>query len=184
MTRKKYSKNDFSKHVIIETINKDVNIREFAIPGKKRYSCTFINCRGVMTVTGDFGNYVFSREFHPSPEGEVCPSYWVEKLRHNSCQKPTVYCPERTEEAIRHFEGEHKGDLVEGEELDIELEEYIERLYDSLYECELDYDSAAYRNMPDNVECEDVPKGFKYVDFLPQVFDAFNAMCEQMEGKQ
>ena len=37
-------------------------------------------------VTGDVGNWMFCREFHPSSKGHVSDYYWVEKLQMSSSQ--------------------------------------------------------------------------------------------------
>jgi hypothetical protein len=60
------TKIDFSEHELKITQLEGVLIHEFKRPDTRNCMLVFINTCGVMTVTGDFGNWVFCREFHPS----------------------------------------------------------------------------------------------------------------------
>lgn len=93
---------DFSKHelsVIKESDNCIIYVLK--IPGTVVNMIKFINVDGICAVTGDFGNWIFCREFHPAAKNYVSDGYWLEKLRTSSSQKPSKYDSERTAEAIR-----------------------------------------------------------------------------------
>ena len=86
------SKHEFSYTHIPKTgcMRTDVDIYKFAKPGTYCESFTFINAEGIMTVTGDWGNWVFCREFIPSPAGYASGSYWVEKAMNSSKQQKII----------------------------------------------------------------------------------------------
>jgi hypothetical protein len=63
---------DFSEHELI--ITKSDGLLVHTLKHKdynKMYRFDFINTNGIMAVTGDYGNWMFCREFHPSPDGGV-----------------------------------------------------------------------------------------------------------------
>jgi len=170
---------DFSEHVMTETLSEHVKIWELKLPDSYTHSFTFINCKGVMTVTGDFGNYVFNREFHPSAKGFVSDGYWVEKMKLYSCQEPYEFDHDKTAEAIDEFEQ----DLIADDELDNERKDYIDSLRHANYNVEWMYDSTAY-DYPCPVEAEAVPKGYVLHRYLLYVFDAFEEICRRMKEPQ
>lgn len=104
MKEKKRTDVDFSKHVLNISKNDLVTIYDFAIPGTYSRSIKFINTCGIMTVTGDYGNWVFCREFHPDKDG-VSDGYWVEKLRILSCQDPYEFDTDTAREQIQELLG-------------------------------------------------------------------------------
>jgi hypothetical protein len=76
---------DFSKHILEahESTMGDEKIWQhyLRIPGQSSLGIKFTNVSGSLLVTGDFGNYVFSRRFVPSAESEkVSEHYWLEKI--------------------------------------------------------------------------------------------------------
>ena len=97
---KKRTDIDFSKHeVIITKLDNVVEpcvIHYLKLPDTRMNSIKFINCGGVLSVTGDYGNWIFCREFHPSEKEYVSGSYWEEKLRIASCQDPYEYDEDAT----------------------------------------------------------------------------------------
>ena len=69
---------DFSKHdlTIIKRENyllHDLKSPDFDYTERVK----FINIEGVLVVTGDYGNWIFCREFHPSSQGYVSDNYWI-----------------------------------------------------------------------------------------------------------
>lgn len=182
---------DFSEHNLWSTEYGDGGYVQTRIWGLKKddsrvFSVEFINCRGVMTVTGDFGNFVFCREFHPSKDGYVSDGYWLEKLRMGSCQKPCVFDGEKTRDALAEFEKSLE-DQFEGEVNGAEYEEameYVKACIDASHDVEWEYDSVAYGDKPEWLECEDVPKGHILADYLNAVFDAFDEICRRMGEKE
>ena len=180
---------DFSKHELTIQENPLVTIFTLQIPNSYTYSVKFILCCDVTTITGDFGNYVVNRLFAPSPEGYVSDSYWIEKIRAQSCQEPLLFDQEETEsridEAIAEIESDlqHSEDCI-GDSCDEELK-YLKDLREVVWQGgEESYLDLAYNSLPDGWDFEDIPVGKELVDYLPQVFDAFEEMCRIMkEGK-
>ena len=156
--RKKRTDLDFSKHKL-EIIKSDKSlIHILKIPDSTTHSFYFINSCGVLAVTGDYGNWIFCREFHPSKNGYVSSRYWVEKLEIGSTQKPMEYDSKETEEEIIERINEVKNnEYCESKE---KAEEYIEYLENCIYHAddEVEYDNYAYRTYPNWMDYESVIK--------------------------
>jgi hypothetical protein len=170
---------DFSKHVLTEKHygDGDVSIYTFKIPGTVCHSVNFINACGVLTVNGDFGNWVFCREFHPSADGYVSDNYWVGKLKNSSSQKPGHYDSETTEkelrEEIKRLEEEKEDYSKENYE---EYKDYLETCLRDVDD-ELEYTYQAYRNQPGFMDYESVIFCKSLDEWLLIIFDAFDAIC-------
>jgi hypothetical protein len=163
---------NFNEHkltVIIDT--PEVLIHRFAKPDTGCRSITFINTRGILAITGDYGNWIFCREFHPSAEGFVSDSYWCEKLRIASTQKISDYSSEETKKTI-----EKKLKNID-EDLDEDDKEYLEDLLSQVDECEERFMVYAYDNLPKNRDCEFIPCVKKLNPWLEVIFDAFDEIC-------
>ena len=109
MNKKRVSSLDFSKHVVTVEKQEGLLIHTLAIPGTITQSVKFINTQGIMAVTGDYGNWIFCREFHPSPTGSVSDSYWCEKLRISSRQDPYEF-DSNTDQFYYPYEVRKNGD--------------------------------------------------------------------------
>lgn len=173
------TKIDFSGHVLKETKYDGVLIHEFKIPGTVRNGFTFINSNDAMAVTGDFGNWIFCREFHPSADAEkISDSYWNEKLRMKSQQTAGEFDTESTIEAIeefkKNFEEDHDREMSEDEL------SWIEDLEQHVFD-KIEYEYYAYREKPSSIEYEDVPYGKVEHRHLLAVYDAFEAICAYMK---
>jgi len=83
---KKRTALDFSKHEIIVVKENGLLIHHLKIPKQWTNNIKFINTNNILAVTGDFGNWIFCREFHPSKDGYVSDGYWHEKLNIASTQ--------------------------------------------------------------------------------------------------
>ena len=177
---------DFSEHellikesdgLLVHTLkHKDYN---------KMYRFDFINTNGVMVVTGDYGNWMFCREFHPSPDGVVSDYYWCEKIKIASTQEPFEFDYEATEKEILEA---INGGLVEGgfegDDLEI-MTEYYESLLDKVHEGEFYYEAFAYGEMPYLITSGCVPNNKKIKHWLLCVFDAFEEICSRLkEGEE
>jgi len=177
---KKRTSVDFSKHELKITQLDGVLIHEFKRPDTNMYRLVFINTCGVMTVTGDFGNWVFCREFHPSGDNDsgVSSMYWDGKLQIHSVQESHRFDPERTLELIREF----KDSFVDnyGREMDEDEMEWLERLEYNVND-EPEYIYTAYREMPSNMEYEDVPFVKVRHPSLNAVYDGFDAICQLLK---
>lgn len=67
---------DFSKHELIIKETDDVTIHWLKIPNSIKKNIKFTNIEGNLVVTGDFGNWIFCRNFIPSGDGYVSDG-WV-----------------------------------------------------------------------------------------------------------
>ena len=91
------TKIDFSKHKYsVSRPDDNVAIYQLKIPGTRMHQFTFINACGILAVTGDYGNWIFCREFHPASKGFVSDYYWLEKLEAGSCQDGKEFDSART----------------------------------------------------------------------------------------
>ena len=172
---------DFSEHKLTITKTDNILIHSFKKPGTIMCSIKFINTNGVMAVTGDFGNWIFCREFHPSAEGFVSDHYWLEKLSINSIQDGTQFSSELTKKEIE--EGINGGLEEYGysdEKLDKMLE-YYKELLDYVDYSEWEYTAFAYGELPDFIDAEEVPMVKETMPRLEIVFDAFDIICERLK---
>ena len=174
---------DWSKHKLNITKNENVLIHDFKKPGTCIDRVVFINSMGVCSVTGDYGNWIFCREFHPNEEGWVSRGYWQEKLEIASSQKPMKFDSEATR---KELESGLKHDLEEqgwkGKELQ-EMKEYYESCLEYVDD-ENDYEHYSYNHYPDFTDFESVIliKECKY--WLKAVFDAFNEICNRIQKEK
>lgn len=155
---------------IIET--PEVKIWTLKLPDRARlHSVNFINTCGVMTVTGDYSNWVFCREFHPSSDGRVDDYYWIEKLQISSTQNGLEFDSEGTEKRIQ--------ELLEEGVTDRERE-YLEGCLNTLEDGGWYYEQYAYsENCGKFEDYECVPFEKRVVFHLKVVFDAFDEICKR-----
>ena len=174
----KRSNVDFSKHVIttIQSFEGYKNIFKFADPETSFYAITFINCCGVMAVTGDCGNWIFCREFHPSKDNFVSDEYWLEKLRISSTQNPTDYDEENTRKKIEGMIDDNDNDDLNAEDIS-----YLKELLMYTGEGEMRYLVYAHDNLPNGRDHEFVPYCKRLNPMLAVVFDAFDEICNRMK---
>lgn len=168
---------DFSKHQLIVTEHPNIHIFDLRLDDREYFHrVTFINAHGILAVKGDFGNWIFCREFHPDADGYVSDGYWDEKLTIGSVQKPNLYDTEITLELIKEFE-ESFQDSYDREMTEEELD-WVETLkYNS--DDEVSYTHTAYRDKPSYIDYEDVPYGEVRHRWLPVIYDAFEEMCKR-----
>ena len=177
---------DFSEHELL--IKESDGLLVHTLKHKdysKMYRFDFINTNGIMVVTGDYGNWMFCREFHPSPDGMVSDYYWCEKIKIASTQEPFEFDYEATEKEILEA---INGGLVEGgfegDDLEI-MTEYYESLLDIVHEGEFYYEAFAYGEMPYLITSGCVPNNKKIKHWLLCVFDAFEEICSRLkEGEE
>ena len=176
---------DFSNHeLIIETSDgllvHTLKHKEYS----QLYRFNFINTNGIMVVTGDYGNWMFCREFHPSSDGMVSDYYWCEKLENSSTQKPFEFDSETTEKEIKiMLNGGLEEYGYEGDDLEI-MREYYEELSDKVTEGEFYYEAYAYGEMPYFMDTESVPSYKKIKHWLLCVFDAFEEVCRRIKEEE
>lgn len=174
---KKRTNFDFSKHVLIIDKQNGLLVHTLKVPEyDKMHSFTFINTRGLLIVTGDYGSWMFCREFHPSAsEIGVSDGYWCEKLEIHSTQRSKEFDAEATAKEIEGLLADTDNDYSENEK-------------DFLAEClckandgnELDYTAFAYREAPSGWDYEGTPFCEKTKPQLLYVFDAFEEVCKRL----
>jgi len=170
---KKRTSLDFSKHELFIIENDLVKIHHLKKPNTNIDNIKFINCQGIMTVTGDYGNWVFCRQFIPVNSGEtVSGGYWKEKLRISSSQEPDEFNPELTTKQIN--------ELLLEEDISEEHKEYYEELLSVVDEGEFWYKSKAYGDIPRDLDAESVPCAMKTQYWLLVIFDAFEEICSRL----
>jgi hypothetical protein len=141
----------------------------------------FVNDSRGLSVFGDFGNWIFCRPFHPSPDGFVSDGYWNETLKIGSHQDHAVYDPEQTQKEIQCLidtgleEYGYHGDKLES------IQEWFK---DLLYwsDDELEYQYHAFRNTNQDLDPDLIPfvkTGSKQLEII---FDAFDEICRRLKG--
>lgn len=174
--RKRRTEVNFDKHVLTEKKTDDLYIIKFAKPDTSCDSITFINTNNIMAVTGDYGNWIFCREFHPSPDGYVSDGYWCEKIRIASTQETSNYDPNATREEIER--------LIKDEELDQSEKEYLNDLLSYVDESEERYLVYAHDHLPNNRDHEFVPHMKSLNSWLEVIFDAFDEICRRKNDEK
>ena len=177
---KKRTSIDLSKHVITVTKQENLLVHDFKIPNTYKNSVKFINTNGILAVTGDFGNWIFCREFHPSEKGSVSDHYWLEKLHIGSSQVGTVFDSKSTKEEIElglEYQIEEYG--YYGDELE-KMKEYYSDLLDYVDYSEWEYTAYAYNNKPSFLDTESVPFVKDTKTWLKIIFDCFDEMCNRI----
>lgn len=179
--RKPRTDNDWSKHEIEVTKHDGVLIHHFKKPDTICGNVKFINCGGVLSVTGDYGNWIFCREFHPSKEGYVSGGYWCEKLRMASTQSASDFDSDLTRESLN--EAIEKGAEeygYSGDELE-QMKEYYRGCLEYVEESKEIYQSHAYESLPSFTDHDSMITEHDLKPWLKCVFDAFNEICNRLE---
>ncbi len=175
--RKRKTDIDFTPYIVtVEKYGDEVLIHKFKKPNTTIGSVIFINTKNIMAVTGDYGNWIFCREFHPSADGYVSVGYWLEKLRISSSQEPCEWDEEYIEKEIK--------ERLKEEDIDEERKQYYEDLLNHIGDGEARYMVYAYDNMPDGMDCESIPCSKRLNYWLEAIFDIFNEICRRMEKEE
>jgi hypothetical protein len=170
---------DFTNHKLNIIKHDDIVIYEYKKPGTIINGLTFINAKGVMTVTGDFGNWVFCREFHPKKDDYVSRGYMDEKLQIASEQTSHKFDSETTVNLIKEFKKQFKS--AYGRKMNDEEKDWVKDLiYHS--DDQHEYIYYAYREKPTTIDYESVPFGKKRHIWLEIIYDAFNEICDLIEN--
>lgn len=179
---------DFSKHEVTVIKHDGILIHHFKRPETTDHMLTFINACGVMTVTGDFGNWVFSREFHPTANNEsdvdeyyVDDCYWDEQLMTASNQDYEIYDAKTALKEIKEFkENFHK---IYKREMDWDEQDWIESLERNVDD-EISYRQILYFEKPSTIDSELIPYGKYRHYWLEAIYDGFDALCEALRKKE
>lgn len=169
---KKRTDINFSKHELQTITHDGVRIDILKIPGTNHNCFRFINTQGILAVTGDYGNWIFCREFHPTAKERVSDSYWIEKLGISSEQDGREFDEVGTKALIN--------EMLTSDEYDFsdDIKEFLKSCLYHIEDGEDEYVNYAYWNNP-GLDSESIPfcKRTKYS--LLGVFDAFDEICER-----
>jgi hypothetical protein len=180
MVRTRRTKVNFSGYILSITRTDLIDIydlnRDGAMIGRVKFSVM----KDVTVVTGDFGNWMFSRPFVPEKDGYVSDGYWIEKLEMSSTQKGKDYSSKETEKELRRgIRSGLKEYGYEGEKLKQAKQFYKNAL--CYVDSKKEYEDYAYSDeKPKFMDYEDIPfvETTKY--WLNVVFDAFEEICRRM----
>ena len=167
---------DFLKHELTVEQHGPFLVHTLKQPDTVINMFRFINGYGVMAVTGDYGNWIFDREFHPSAKGGVDDHYWIGKLKRSSVQNPKHFDSEETEKLIRERIDEKE---LDGD--DFKTLEYLKDLLNHVDDGEPFYMVYAYENLPAHRDSEYIPVGYVTDAQLNGVFDAFDEICRRLK---
>jgi hypothetical protein len=182
----KRTNSDFSKHVhrveIFKSDENEIRIDHFQVEKNNMLYIQFISTDRTLTVTGDYGNWVFCRPFHPSPDGFVSDHYWLEKLRTYSIQSFDEYDFDEIEKEITELiESGLELYGYEGDEL-IKAKDWFDELLDEIGD-HISYEHKAYRdyNKPDFIDYDMIPITKLMPVQLEIIFDAFDEICKRLK---
>ena len=170
----KRTKIDFSKHELLLTKQEGLLIHSLKKPDTHYDSIKYINTSGILAITGDYSNWIFCREFHPSKTESRCDdSYWKQKLKIGSCQEPAKYDAERTHQELKEMLADEEQNWSE------EDKEFLTELL-TYTDDEIEYAYEAYRNGPSNFDLEYIPF-VKTVDYhFLAILDGFEEICRRL----
>ncbi len=185
----KRTKIDFSKHkhridIYKNEMNDEIRIDHFQINDSYMEYIQFINTKQVLTVTGDFGNWVFCRPFIPSEKGSVDDSYWLEKLQISSGQEFNKLDVKANQTQIEHLIKKDLEDYgYEDEELK-EAKSWFKELLEKSDD-ELEYLHYAFKdyNIPRFLDRGLIPTYKEIPTRLLIIFDAFDEICKRIKEK-
>lgn len=163
---------DFSKHEVIVKKSEDFLSHYLKLPNTVTQGILFINTNDIMAVTGDYGNWIFCREFHPSATGSVSDRYWIEKLKICSCQDPFDFDSDVAKKEIEELKLEH--------EFSEEEKEWLDDLSDEADQGEYAYIAKAMGH-PNSFDTEMIPRGQSINWWLSVVFDGFEEICNRIK---
>lgn len=172
--RKPSTSIDWSEHKLTIIKNEHVLIHKLKKPGTCIDMVIFINSMGVCSVTGDYGNWIFCRELHPSKNGYVSRSYWSEKLKISSTQHSAEFDRDTAIEQINKLLNDEEQQFTQEER------DWLDDLKSAADEGEYAYHAEAIQ-YPDHFDIEMIPKGLKRMYWLDAVYDAFNEICSRID---
>lgn len=184
---------DFSEHQLHVKETEDLKVYYLKKPNTSWDSIKYINTNGILAVTGDYGNWIFCREFQPTPDTGACNHYWLEKLRIDSTQNATEYDMESTlegllkriieykEEYVERYGGEYHEDNVHEKAYD-EIFQYLDECLDKVND-EYEYELYAYRERPNYWDTEDVIFYKKPKAWFLTILDGFDEICRRLKEK-
>ena len=175
---------DFKNHELLTAKQDGLLIHELKKPDTLQGRIRFTNVEDALIVLGDYGHWMFCRQFHPSPDGHVDDYYWIEKLETYSTQKGREYDNDAT---AKELEKGINGGLEEygyaGDELDSMIYYYEQCIMHS--ETEWEYVAFAHGDdKPYFVDHSDVPFVQRIKQWLLVVFDGFDEVCRRLKDNE
>ena len=178
---------EFENHELIINDNDYASVYHLKKPNSVISNIKFINTNGILAVTGDYGNWIFCREFHPSADGFVSDGYWIEKVKTLSCQEPLEFDIDETVEDLKEKKEQYLEDnqiveeFTDEDDLDEVVKYYRECIERAEYEDVESYKNYAYNNMPRNFDYDDVVFVESPKFWLKAVFDGFDEICRRLK---
>jgi hypothetical protein len=174
-----FTKHNYTTEKYTNTVGKEIRVDRLQISNDQCLMIQFMNTDKNLIVTGDFGDWIFSRPFHPSAKGMAADNYWVEKLElaNNNVELKQnldwVSIKEQIQENIVETKLEEDQEQIE---LWQELLDYADN------EDEIEYIRFAYRESL--LESEQIPMYKLMPSQLLVVFDAFNIICKRIAEQE
>lgn len=177
---------DFSEHShrveIFKNGDKEIRIDHLQKNDSRMEYIQFINTDEIMSVTGDYGNWIFCRPFIPSAEGKVSVGYWIEKLETYNELKLDKLDLDSIEVEIQELIDTGLEDYgYEGDKLE-EAKEWFQELLEETSD-ELDYLHKAYRDYrkPNFIDYDMIPRTNEIPKRLLIIFEAFDEICNRLK---
>lgn len=167
---------DLSEHELVVNKSDILTIYEFKIPGMFFKRAIFVagSDIGITAITSDYGNWIFDHSFHPQKDKYVDDAYWIQKLRENSCQEPTVFDSAFCDSQIKELLDTQEDVLTD------EDREFLYGLQGSIIN-EQAYNNFVFANRDMWSDTyADLPTGRKVRQHLLILFDMFDEMCERI----
>lgn len=166
---------NFEQHVLKITKVDGMMVHDLCKPNTITDRVMFINTNGIMAVTGDYGNWIFCREFHPSNKNSIDGRYWAEKLCLSSTQDPYEFDVEAVREEV--------SELKENHELTEEEIEWLDELVCAAEDGEYSFIAKAM-DRPNGFEAEMIPRGKKFKFWFEVILDAFDEICKRIKEQK
>lgn len=168
---------DFATHELLIKQSDGLVVHHLKKPDTMQGNIKFINTTGVLVVTGDYGNWMFCREFHPGEYAGVSDGYFLEKLKMYSCQEPQKYNSEETGKEIEKMIADTSDEYsTEDKEYLKEILRYTDNEYEYVYMAHF-----GGVKKPPYRDHEFVPFVKKINPWLEIVFDGFDEVCRRLK---
>jgi len=181
-----WSKHEHRVEIFKNEKGDKIRIDHFQVGSSKMEYVQFINTDEILTVTGDYGNWVFCRPFVPSSTGYVCDHYWLEKLKIASKQEFTELDWKSIIGDIKEKIDSLEEEGYEGKQLKEAKEWYTELLEVAESEDTLEYEYKAFRDYykPSCIDYEEIPHYKEIPTQLLIIFDVFDEICFRLKEKE
>ena len=172
---------DFSKHELTIVENELITIHWLKIPDLYQQNIKFSNIEGNLVVTGDFGNWIFCRNFYPVKGETISDGYWCEKIKIYSEQNPYVFDSETTKKELEFQIETGLEDYGYTDSKLEEMKEYMTECLEYVEESKEIYEAFAYQNLPSFTDYESVVCIKDVHPYLKCIFDGFEEICNRID---